>query len=344
MADCVMYLERLYPDTSVERAILDPDIELLVRDVDTLDELDPSECGRVDGLMVFRHHITADDLDRFPKLRVLVRMGVGFDRVDLVAAAERGIVVSNVPDYGTTEIADHTMAMVLALRRGILLHHEAQRRDPPAPWTYIETPLVERSSSQTFGIVGLGRIGTAVALRAKAFGFRVVFYDPYLANGVDLALGVERARTLPELLSVSDVLSLNCLLYDETRGMIGAAELAQLPRNAVVVNTARGGLLDIDALHAKLRDGHLAGAGLDVLAVDPPGDTVPELLRAYRQREPWLEGRVVFSPHVAYYSEKAQHDTRVKSVETMQAALSGRPQNVVVGPGAVTMGLDSRLR
>jgi C-terminal binding protein len=303
---------------------------VLLRNVDSPAELDAAECAVVDGLMVFRHHITGEHLARFPKLRALVRMGVGFDRVDLAAAARQGIVVCNVPDYGTTEIADHTIGLVLALRRGIVLHHDAQRRDPPAAWDAIETPLIERSSGQTFGIVGLGRIGTAVALRAKAFAFRVVFFDPYVPNGVELALGIERARTLPDLLSASNVLSLNCLLSEETRGMIGEPELAQLPRHAVVINTARGALLDIDALEKLLREGHLAGAGIDVLAVDPPGDEPPSLLRAYRGREGWLDGRVVFTPHVAYYSQKALQDTRVKSAETMKAALAGKPQNVVV--------------
>ena len=257
-------------------------------------------------------------------------MGVGYDRIDLAAAASRGIVVCNVPDYGTTEIADHTMALALALRRGIILHHDAQRRDPPAAWDFIETPLVDRSMDQAFGIVGLGRIGKAVALRAKAFGFRVVFFDPYIPNGTELALGIERAKTLRDLLSVSNVLSLNCLLSEETRGIIGEAELARLPRHAVVVNTARGALLDIDALEKLLRNDHLAGAGIDVLDVDPPGAEPPNLLGAYRRRENWLEGRVVFTPHVAYYSRKARHDMRVKSAETMKAALSGRPENVVV--------------
>ena len=330
MIDRVLFLEQLWPDFSIERSIFGPDVELILRNVDSPAELDAAECAEIDGLMVFRHHITGEHLKRFPRLRALVRMGVGFDRIDLSAGASQGIVICNVPDYGTTEIADHAMGLVLALRRGIVLHHDAQRRDPPAAWDAIETPLIERSSGQTFGIVGLGRIGTAVALRAKAFAFRVVFFDPYVPNGVELALGIERARTLPDLLSASNVLSLNCLLSEETRGMIGEPELAQLPRHAVVINTARGALLDIDALEKLLREGHLAGAGIDVLAVDPPGDEPPSLLRAYRGREGWLDGRVVFTPHVAYYSQKALQDTRVKSAETMKAALTGKPQNVVV--------------
>src|SRR5262249_40872466 len=158
--------------------------------------------------------------------------------------------------YGTAEVADHTIALTLALRRGLLLHHDAQRQEPPAPWAYTESPVIRRIEGQTFGVVGLGRIGTAAALRAKALGFSVIFYDPKLPNGVDRALGIRRAVTLPDLLRVTDVLSLHPLLSPETRGLIGEAELRQLPRNAIVVNTARGPVLDLEALGACLRDGH----------------------------------------------------------------------------------------
>ena len=150
--------------------------------------------------MILRYKVTAADLPRFPRLRAICRMGVGYDNLDRKAAAERQIMILNVPDYGTTEVADHAIALALALRRGLLLHLEAQRSDPPAPWRYILDPLVRRSGVQTFGIVGLGRIGTAVALRAKALGFRVVFYDPNLPNGVELGVGVGRAATLEDLL------------------------------------------------------------------------------------------------------------------------------------------------
>ena len=134
------------------------------------------------------------------------------------------MLVLNVPDYGTTEVADHAMALALALRRGLLLHHEAQRRQPPAVWSYVRDPLVRRMGVQTFGIIGLGRIGTAVALRAKAFGFRVVFFDPYLPNGAELGVGVGRARSLRGVAGrATDTLSIHAPLTEETRGMIGAA-------------------------------------------------------------------------------------------------------------------------
>ena len=326
----VLYPEALYPDDRVEREIFGDEVRLLRRDSRVLADLDPADCAEADGLMIFRQWVSAQDLERFPRLRAIVRMGVGYDRVDRQAAASRGVIVCNVPDYGTTEVADHAMALALALRRGILLHHEAQRRDPPAAWAPILDPLVARAGVQGFGILGLGRIGTAAALRAKAFGFRVVFFDPYKPNGTELALGIGRAASLEELLRQSDVLSIHAPLTPETRGMLGRRELSLLPKGAVVVNTARGPILDIDALGALLREGHLAGAGLDVIPVEPPGKDVPNLLRAYRAREPWLEGRLVITPHSAYHTPHAFQDIRVKSAETMRAALlTDRPQNVI---------------
>jgi len=334
MTVTVLYPETIYPDDSVERAIFGPDIRVLFREAASLGDLAAEDCAGVDGLMLLRHFASGGDLARFPKLRALVRMGVGYDRIDRAAAAARGITVCNVPDYGTTEVADHAMALVLALRRGLLLHHHAQRATPPADWAPVLDPLIRRLGVQTFAIVGLGRIGTAVALRAKAFGFRVVAFDPYQPNGTELAIGVERVRTLGDLLRRADVLSIHAPLTDETRGMIGAAELSLLPPGAIVVNTARGAIIDIAALTDALKAGRIAGAGLDVVPVEPPVEPVPELLRAYRERAAWLEGRVIITPHSAFHTPEAWNDIRVKSAETMRAALLGARAENVIAPDA----------
>ncbi len=327
----VLYSEAMYPDTSVEQEVFGPGTDIRIRTPATLADLSDAECAEADGLMLFRLWATAADFDRFPKLRAVVRMGVGYDRIDRVAAAARGVMVCNVPDYGTMEVADHAVTLALTLRRGILLHHETQRHDPPAPWTAITSPLIRRLNVQTFGIVGLGRIGTAAALRAKAFGFRVVFFDPHVPNGTELGIGVERERTLEGLMRRADVLSIHAPLTPGTRGLIGARELALLPAGAVLVNTARGPIVDLDALEAALRHGHLAGAGLDVVPVEPPVEPVPSLMRAYRAKEPWLEGRLVITPHSAYHSPEAWADIRKKSAETMAAALlSNAAQNVIL--------------
>jgi phosphoglycerate dehydrogenase-like enzyme len=326
----VMYPEdRQIPDDRVERQIFGPEVGIIRRTKRALAELDPADCAEVDGLMIMRHAVSADDLARFPRLRAIVRMGVGYDKIDREAAARRNILVCNVPDYGTTEVADHAMALALSLRRGIVLYHERMRSNPPI-WGVVKNDLIRRLGVQNFGIVGLGRIGTAVALRARAFGFRVSFYDPHLPNGTELALGVGRAATLDDLLRQTDTLSIHAPLTRETRGLLGHAQLSLLPKGAVVVNTARGPIIDVDALLALLRNGHIAAAGLDVLPVEPPVDPIPEILRAYREREPGLEGRLVITPHAAWFTPESEADTRRKSAETMRAALlTNRPQNVI---------------
>ncbi|HYZ21075.1 MAG TPA: C-terminal binding protein [Rhodopila sp.] len=327
----VLYSEKIYPDDTVERRIYGPDVRVIFpAGTESLADLSDADCAAADGLMILRYKVTAKDLERFPKLRAICRMGVGYDNLDRAAAADRGIMILNVPDYGTTEVADHAMALALALRRGLLLHHELQRASPPARWGYVDDPLIRRSSVQTFGIVGMGRIATAVALRAKAFGFRVVFHDPYLPNGVELGLGVERVPTLEALLRQTDTLSVHTPLTRETRGLLGMKELSLLPKGAVVVNTARGPIIDIDALATLLKNGHLAGVGLDVVPVEPPVEPVPELMRAYRAREDWTLGRLIITPHSAFYTPQAWDDIRTKSAETMRAALLGpHPQNVI---------------
>jgi C-terminal binding protein len=326
----ILYSEAPYPDDSVEREVMGEGPVILQRDLPALADVSDADCAAADGLLVFRHWITDADLARMPRLRAIVRMGVGYDRVDRQAAARRGVMVCNLPDYGTTEVADHAMALALTLRRGLLLHHDAQRATPPAPWTIIRDPLLARLSAQTFGILGLGRIGTAVALRAKAFGFRVVFFDPFLPNGVELALGIKRVRSLEDLLRQSDVLSIHAPLTRQTKGMVNREALSLLPKGAVLVNTARGPIVDVDAVAALLRDGHLAGAGLDVLPVEPPVEPLPELFRAYRAREAWVEGRLIVTPHSAFYTPHAWADIRRKAAETIRAALlTNAPQNVI---------------
>ena len=327
----VLYPEdRQIPDDSLEREIFGPEVRLIRRTKKALSELDPADCAEADGLMIMRYAVSAEDIGRFPRLRAIVRMGVGYDKIDRAAAAARNVLVCNVPDYGTTEVADHAMALALALRRGVVFYHERLRQSPPAPWGAVKNDLIRRLGVQTFGIVGLGRIGTAVALRARAFGFRVMFYDPYLPNGADLALGIGRAATLEDLLRQTDILSVHAPLTPETRLMLGRDQLSLLRPGAIVINVARGPIIDLDALLALLRDSHIAGAGLDVLPVEPPVDPIPEILRAYRDREPGLEGRLVITPHAAWFTPESEHDTRVKSAETMRAALlTNRPQNVI---------------
>ncbi|MBR0656305.1 C-terminal binding protein [Plastoroseomonas arctica] len=331
MALTVLEPEGLYPDSSVEDAIWQGAARVLRGNaVNDMSSLSDAMLAQADAIMTLRCSVRAEDIARAPNLKLVVRMGVGYDRVDREACAARGVIVCNTPDYGTMEVGEFAVLLAMSLRRGLTLYHDTQRGDTPAPWAFIRHPVVRRQEVQTFALLGCGRIGTAAGLRAKALGYRVVFFDPLQPNGWERGLGFARVRTLDALLEQADVLSIHTPLTRATRGLIGERELRLMPKNAVVVNTARGPILDIDALARVMQDGHIAGAGLDVIPVEPPVEPVPELLRAYRDRAPWTLGRLIITPHIAFHSPEAWDDIRRLSVETVRdVLLEGKQTNVI---------------
>ncbi|MCL4166028.1 UNVERIFIED_CONTAM: hypothetical protein GTU68_010921, partial [Idotea baltica] len=207
--------------------------------------------GRIedaDAVMVYHYfRFTRSTIERLENCKVIVRPGVGYDGIDIEAARERGIPVCNVPDYGTEEVADSAIGMALALSRGTHFLNSRLRRGI-GDWNVEQAAPIQRLRGRTFGIVGCGRIGTATALRAKAFGFDVIFFDPYVPDGIDKALGIRRVDDLGALLESSHIVSLHCPLTAETRGLIGAGEISQMPCGSFLVNTARGGVVDTSAV------------------------------------------------------------------------------------------------
>jgi lactate dehydrogenase-like 2-hydroxyacid dehydrogenase len=251
----------------------------------------------------------------YPKALAVVRSGVGFDGLDLAAWGRQGVAVFNVPDYGTSEVADHAIALMLALTRGIATYHEAIRSDPAKGWSHTAAPAVRRLRDTVFGVVGLGRIGLAAANRARAFGMQIAFHDPNLASGMEIAVGARRCSSLEDLMAISDVLSVHAPASAETQGLIGEAAFAHAKPGVVIINTARGSIVDLDALYEALKSGRVAAAGLDVLPKEP-ADASQRLIAAWRNREPWIDGRLTLSPHAAFYSPASLRDMRTKSIET----------------------------
>jgi phosphoglycerate dehydrogenase-like enzyme len=255
--------------------------------------------------------IDAPLIARLKHCRVIIRNGVGYDTVDLAAATAAGIPVCNVPDYGTEEVADHALALTLALYRQLFpLDAEAKRLG----WKIETQARMRRLNTQTFGIVGLGRIGTAAALRAKAFGFKVVFYDPYVPSGVHKAVGIARAGSLDELLQAADIVSIHCPSTKETRGLIGAREIALLKPTAFLVNTARGDIVQKGPLFAALRAAKLAGAGLDVVENEP-----------LRTKEEAETPNLICTCHAAFCSPEGMVEMRSTSATIARAAVLGQP-------------------
>jgi D-3-phosphoglycerate dehydrogenase/C-terminal binding protein len=312
----------LVPPADVEEAVFGDRAEIrLLGATDAADIRD--ELRDADAVLLW-HEVSlgAADIEAMERCRVIVRYGVGFDSVDLAAAAKKGIPVCHVPDYGTEEVADHAMALLLALARGIVVRHEEV---VSGTWDVgVSNPPLRRLRGTTLGILGLGRIGTATALRAKAFGMEVVFYDPYVPDGRDKSLGVRRVESLKELAAASDALSIHVPLTDETRRMVGEEFFRDAKDGVVVVNTARGEVVVADAFAKALADGKAAAGGFDVLPVEPPDSTIT-FLTALRHREEFTRGRLVFTPHSAFYTEESLRELREKTAREALRVLCGKP-------------------
>ena len=281
-------------------------------------ELTGEPCEIADAIIIWHElQLTYAALERLRKTRVIVRNGVGYDNVDIRGAAALGIAVANVPDYGTEEVADHTIALTLALLRRLRPLFEDVAR---GAWNWQTAAACRRLRGQVFGIVGCGRIGTAAALRAKALGFDVRFYDPYVPSGYEKAIGVRREESLNALITEADVLSLHLPLTDETRFLIDIPQLRAMKPTAVVVNTARGAVIRHAAIDRALGDSWIAGAALDVLENEPEG------LDLFARHPNCL-----VTPHSAFYSQESMEDLRRLSAVVVREALEGRLLNVVNG-------------
>jgi D-3-phosphoglycerate dehydrogenase/C-terminal binding protein len=323
----VVITDMMADELAPEREALGGGVRLEALDARREEDL----AGRIedaDALIVYQLPLSRRTIGRLERCRIIVRGGVGYDKVDGPFARERGIALANVPDYCTEEVADSALGLMLALTRG-LASLNSRLRAGEVPWSYAKAAPLRRLRGRVLGIVGLGRIGTATALRAKALGMDVAYYDPYKPLGLDKALGVRRAATLEELARESWVLSLHCPLTPETRRLVEARVLSLLPHGAYLVNTARGAVLDATAIPDAVASGRLAGVGLDVLESEPPAEDDP-LVRAWRDPAHPAHHRVVLTPHAAFYSEESRRECRTKAALTCLRALAGEPiPNVV---------------
>jgi len=307
-------------DASVEIPVLGDVADVVVAAASRESDLAP-HLAEAEALIVFHDiaRMTDATFAAAPRCRVIVRAGVGYNNVDLVAAGRRGIAVCNVPDYGTEEVADHAILLLLAVARHLRASDASIRE---GHWDYLVGRETSRLRGKTLGLVGLGRIGIATAVRAKAFGLDVAFHDPHIASGLDKALGIRRESRLESLLESSHFVSLHCFLDDRSHHLIDAAALARLRPGSILVNTARGPLVDQEALIAALDSGHLLGAGIDVFEREPLDDP--------RLRD---HPRVVLTPHSAFYSIEGFVELRTKAAEEVRRVLLGEPPlNLVNGP------------
>ena len=250
------------------------------------------------------------------KCRIFLTPKVGFDNIDGAAWGERGVPLCNVPDYGTQEVADHAIALMLSLMKGITFHTRELKQDPRGRWRPALNPFGKRLSTCTFGVVGLGRIGTAAALRAKAFGMDVVMFDPHRESGAELSIGIRRVDALGELFAQSDVVSLHAPLSKSTEKMINLEILAQSKAGLILINTARGPIIDLDALQTAMKEEMIQACGVDVLPEEPANPNHP-LIRAWADGDEWIDHRLLITPHSAVFTPESVYDMRFKGGKTI---------------------------
>ncbi len=319
----VAVADSVFPNLDPARGVLsEAGIELRLSDEST-----PEAILRVaqdaEGVLVTYAKITADMIRQLRRCRIIARFGIGVDNVDIAAATAAGILVTRVPDYCIDEVSDHTLALLLALARKIPL---ANSRAHTGHWKLSAVIPIHRLRGEVLGLVGFGRIPQSVAPKAKSFGLRVVTYDPYVPASVTTSAGVESVG-FDELVKVSDYISIHAPLVPETEQLFNSDVFRKFKPTAYLINTARGPIVDDNALIKALDDGHLAGAALDVLSAEPPVDSM-------------LFGRenVILTPHMSFYSVESLIELQTKAAEEVVRVLNGEMPRNPVNPEALKSG------
>ncbi|HEY8425738.1 MAG TPA: hydroxyacid dehydrogenase [Limnochordales bacterium] len=279
-----------------------------------------SQIADVEGILVRTAPLPGEVIEAALRLRVIARHGVGVDNIDVAAATRRGIPVAYTPNANATSVAEHALVLMGALAKQLLPYDRATRA---GQWEVRNSYRAIDLGGRTLGVVGLGRIGREVARRARAaFDMRVMGYDPYLDEATVRALGIQPVATLEELLEAADVVSVHVPLTEGTRHLIGAAELARMKPTALLINTSRGPVVDQAALVKALREGRIAGAGLDVFDPEPPPDSL----------ELFTLDNVVVTPHSAALTTEAVIRMATGAAQAIVDVLSGRRPEHVVNP------------
>ncbi len=305
----VIYTDHGFGSIEIERGIIESaNADLLVEQCQTAEDV-MAVAADADALLVQWAPVTAAVIKKLERCKIIVRLGIGFDNVDIEAARESGIPVCNVPDYCIDEVADHTLSMALSLARQ-LQSTDGRVRD--GLWSIIPKKEMPAFREMTFATVGFGRIARAVHQRARSFSFKLAAYDKFVSNKAMMECGVSFLE-LDELFERADIISLHCQLTNATKHMVNAAQLQRMKPSAILINTARGSLVDTNALAEALNSGEIAAAGLDVFEVEPLPEEDP-----IRNCE-----NALLTSHTAWYSERSVPQLQKKAAEALVRALRG---------------------
>tara|TARA_A100001037_G_scaffold275260_1_gene273654 strand:+ start:10315 stop:11301 length:987 start_codon:yes stop_codon:yes gene_type:complete len=314
----VVYTDNSKGGLDIERKILN-EIGVELIDAELSDRPIEELIRQADGIIVSQMEFDREVIESLEKCQVISRTGIGFENIDLEAATERKIYVSNVPDYCIPEVSDHTIGLILTLERRITCFDRDLRREG---WkeARLKWEGMRRIEGQTIGFVAFGQIPKEVCRKAIALGFEAMAYDPYVDPEEVMMAGAKCVETLEDLLKKSDVVSLHVPLTNETRGMIGKRELEFIGENGFIINTSRGGVIDEDSLVWAIEEGKIAGAGLDVYEDEP-----------FREDNPLKNiEKVVLTPHVAFRSIESELAQREIIANNVKAVLEGKgPINIV---------------
>ena len=312
----VVLTDPSWPDLGCEENLLCGIADLRRFNCQTEEEL-ILNCSDADGLLVTYAPVTRKVIDALKKCRVISVYAIGVDMVDVQAATEAGIPVTNVPGYCVEEVCDHAMALLLAAARRLLVLHQNVQ---DGQWKWQVAKPIYRLRGKTLGLVGFGKIPRAVAARAMSFGLRVIAFDPYVTVADCDKTGVVKAD-LDDLLRQADFVSIHAPLTAETKGLMSMERFRLMKRTAVIINTSRGPVIEEKALVKALEEGWIAGAALDVLHTEPP------------KHNPFIRMKnVILTPHAGFYSEEAVEELRVTAALEVKRVLTGEPPCHVVNP------------
>ena len=304
-------IDRFYPkDYSIEKKILGSKYKLLSLKGKKLNSK-IKFLSEIDGVLAFHENeYNSEILDKLKKCKIITRVGVGFNNVDLNYSRVKNILVCNVPDYGINDVADHAMTFLLMLSKRINYYSENIKNK--LQWEWGDHKKLKRIQELTLGILGCGRIGSAVALRAKAFGMKVIFYDPYVSSGYEKTLSISREENLNNFLNKIDALSIHTPLTKETKNIVDGNFLKKLKKGAIIINTARGPIINSKAIYQYLKNGHLGGIGFDVYDQEPPKKN-DKLYIAWKKGVKNFKYNVIFTPHNAFFNKESYIELREKA-------------------------------
>jgi len=305
----VVLSDNVFPSLELEKSKLDKIRAVLVESPSNKEDDIISVATDADALLVGYAHITEKVIKSLKNCKIISRYGIGVDNIDVEAATQQGINVTNVPDYCVDEVSNHTLALLLTLARKIVA---LDRTVKSGVWSFNTYRPMYRLNGKVLGLIGFGKIARDLVKKVKPLGFRILIYDPYTSVETLKEYNVEFV-SLTEILKQSDFISLHAPLTLETKHIISKKELQIMKKTAYLINTSRGSLIDEEALYRALKEKWISGAALDVLSSEEIDSTHP-LIK--------LEN-IILTPHVAFYSEESLKDLRVKAVDEVIRALTG---------------------